>query len=125
LFISTSLEAAMRVVVAGSRRFTDYAKLKAILDDQHDHHTPITVVISGTARGADTLGERWGHERGVPVIRFPALWDLLGKRAGYVRNEQMAMTCDGLIAFWVEGSKGTQHMIDLARKHNKPVRIIK
>ena len=47
-------------------------------------------IISGCARGADTLGERFAKEFGLEVKKFPADWDGLGKRAGYVRNAEMA-----------------------------------
>jgi hypothetical protein len=115
-----------KVIVAGSRGFNDYDLLKAKLDIilssiQEDE----IEIVSGTAYGADQLGECYAVEKGLKVKRFPADWDKHGKRAGYLRNEEMAKYADALVAFWDERSSGTKHMIDLARKHNLLVRVIK
>ena len=82
-------------------------------------------IVSGTAAGADTLGERYAQEKGYEVKKFPAQWDLYGKSAGYKRNQQMAEYADGLIAFWDGKSKGTKHMIDIANKMGLKVRVIR
>lgn len=78
-------------------------------------------IISGTANGADKLGERFAKEYNLKIKRFPANWDLYGKSAGYKRNEQMALYAKEdngiLIAFWNGKSKGTKHMIDIANKY--------
>lgn len=81
-------------------------------------------------RGADTLGERFAKEFGLEVKRFIPDWDSLGKRAGYVRNAEMAKYSvedgnDGmLIAFWDGKSKGTKHMIDLANQYKLEVHVV-
>jgi len=74
-----------------------------------------TVVISGRARGADTLGEEWAKANNVPREVYPANWDLYGKSAGFIRNKQMAEVAEALIALWDGSSKGTSHMINIAR----------
>lgn len=99
----------MKTIIAGSRGFTDYELLKAACEQ----HT-ITTVISGTARGADQLGERYAIEKGIHLTRMPANWNLYGKSAGYRRNMEMADIADQLIAFWDGKSPGTKHMIDIA-----------
>jgi hypothetical protein len=108
----------MRVIVAGSRTFWDYGYLCKILDEYKDE---ISELVSGCARGADTLGIMWAEENDVPVAKFPAQWSLYGKSAGYKRNVEMAKHSDALIAFWSGESVGTAHMIDIARKYNLPV----
>lgn len=103
-----------RIIIAGSRNFNNYDYLKKICDfiiDEED-----VVIISGTARGADKLGERYAKEKGFELRLFPAKWDEYGKRAGYFRNVEMAKNADMLIAFWDGESKGTKHMIDIAEK---------
>lgn len=75
----------------------------------------ITQVVCGMARGADMLGLRWANRMQIPVVRFPANWDLYGKSAGYRRNVQMAENADALIALWDGKSRGTGHMVDIAR----------
>lgn len=88
-------------------------------------------IVSGGARGTDTLGKRFANEMGSEITRFIPDWNGFGKRAGYVRNAEMAKFTveDGnhgvLIAFWDGVSRGTKHMIDLANKHGLEVYVIK
>ena len=114
----------MKVIIAGSRSFTNYQFLYLRCSFFIGAHEDITIV-SGTARGTDRLGERFAKAKGFRIERFPADWDKYGKRAGYVRNEIMAKHADCLIAFWDGKSKGTKHMIDLARKHGLKVRVVR
>ena len=120
---------SFRVIIAGGRDFQDYDRLQAACDKILTNKIPEGItVISGTARGADSLGERYAQERGFNLIQMPAEWDLYGKSAGYKRNEAMAKTAGtggGLIAFWNGKSRGTGHMIDLARQYGLAVRIVR
>ena len=111
----------MKVIIAGGRDFDDYEKLRTYCDHILEDQTDIEIV-SGTAKGADQMGERYAKEKGYPVKQFPADWSK-GKSAGYVRNEEMAKYADALIAFWNGLSKGTGHMIDLAKKYKLKIRI--
>lgn len=127
----------LRIIIAGSRDFDDFPKL---MDSCNDILSKITNqyndlnkvrIISGTARGADQLGEQYAKITGYEVSRFPADWDGLGKRAGYVRNAEMAKfavadgNCGVLIAFWDGKSRGTKHMIDLAEKNGLEIHIVR
>ena len=104
-----------RVIVAGSRTLEDYELVRKTLDpilapmDKRD-----TVILSGTARGADKLGERYASEHGYAVVCYPADWTTHGRRAGIIRNEQMVLDATHLVAFWDGVSKGTRHMIAAA-----------
>jgi hypothetical protein len=103
----------MKVIVAGSRSITDYDLVaRAIRTSGLD----ITEIVSGTARGVDSLGERFAAENGIPVAHFPADWTGGGRGAGFVRNYKMAEYADALIAIWDGESRGTAHMIEAARK---------
>lgn len=115
-----------RVIIAGSRSFSDYVTLQATCDNilSQKRMTHTIVIISGTARGADTLGEQYAHERGYTIERFPADWQQYGKTAGLVRNRQMADNADALIVFWDSQSKGTKNMIMEAKKKGIAVRVI-
>lgn len=110
----------MKTIVAGSRDITDYNVLKTALSELP---WEITHVVSGTARGADLLGERYAQERGIPVSRFPAQWALHGKRAGPIRNWQMAKNAEALLALWDGESRGTRHMIETAEKEGLKVYV--
>lgn len=128
----------MRVIIAGSRDFWDYSLLKSecikiftqLKEEGFNTKRPNIEIVSGTANGADTLGEKLAHEYYLGLKEFPANWNLHGKRAGYLRNEQMAEYAKDdeelgvLIAFWNGESKGTKHMIDLANKHGLRVFVI-
>lgn len=115
-----------RVIIAGTRSFNDYELLRDscnnLLSEKQRTHT--VVVISGTARGADQMGERYAKERGFQLRRFPADWEQYGKSAGHIRNAKMADNADALIAFWDGESRGTKNMIDNARRKGLAVRVI-
>ena len=83
----------------------------------------ITSVISGMARGVDSLAVDYAKETNLPLVKMPAFWDLYGRSAGYKRNEQMAEVADALIALWDGSSRGTKHMIDIAKKKGLKVFI--
>jgi hypothetical protein len=112
----------MKVIIAGSRIFKDYNKLCSVCDYMLQNQKEIEIV-SGTAFGADILGERFAEERGYKITRFPPDWNRYGKSAGYRRNEEMANYADALIAFWDGQSRGTKHMMDLAVQYGLKVKI--
>lgn len=112
----------MKFIIAGGRNFDNYELLSTFCNHLKEN---ITEVVSGKARGADSLGEKWANENNVPIKPFPADWDLYGKRAGYVRNSEMAEYAEGLIAFWDGESKGTKHMIDTAKSKGLEVYVIR
>ena len=107
----------MKVIVAGGRDFNNYPVVEKILN--HIKYQ-ITEIVSGDARGADTLGAHWANYNGIPVKHFPAKWERYGKRAGFIRNEDMAKYADMLIAFWDEQSHGTANMIKIAKDKGLP-----
>ena len=126
----------LRVVIAGSRDFNDFPKLMNSsieiltgISKKRDDLDRIRI-ISGTARGADKLGEQYAKIVGYELSKFPADWDGLGKRAGYVRNAEMAKFAveddnyGMLIAFWDGQSRGTKHMIDLAKRYGLEVHVV-
>jgi uncharacterized protein YwgA len=113
-----------RLVVAGSRDFNDYSLLSAELDKLLAGKTNITIV-SGTARGADRLGERYAVEHNLRIERFPAEWEKYHKGAGPIRNMKMVQSADAVIVFWDNESSGTKNIIECARKEDIPYRIVR
>jgi hypothetical protein len=110
----------MKVIIAGSRENITYDDVvKAISQSKF----VISTVISGTARGVDRFGEKYASENCINIEKYPADWDKYGKSAGYRRNELMATKADALIAVWDGQSKGTKHMIDIAKKNGLSVFI--
>lgn len=119
----------VRIIIAGSRNFCDYNLLATSVKEYLDAlDNSNIVIISGTARGADQLGERFANEYGIQTKRFPANWNEYGKSAGPIRNRQMAeYAAEGrgiLFAFWDGCSRGTYSMIDLAKKLGLEIHII-
>lgn len=122
----------MRIIVAGGRDFDDYELLKYTLKKYLEELDIVDlsqiVIISGAARGADTLGEHFAYDYEIAVRRFPAKWDELGKRAGWVRNAEMAKYAAEkhgvLFAFWNGKSRGTKNMIDLANRYGLEVHVV-
>lgn len=113
-----------QVIIAGGREFNDYELLQQKCDILFSQKRP-TVIVCGEARGADLLGKRYATENQISVLSFPADWKKYGNRAGYIRNEEMAQNADALVAFWDGKSRGTKHMIELAKKYNLQVRIVR
>lgn len=125
----------MRILITGSRQWTDRRELEDVLWVQWlSSNGNLTIVHGDCPRGADRMVREWCErenaraveELGGPLFteeRHPADWDQYGKAAGFIRNQEMvSLGADLCIAFVVPGkSKGTQHTIDLARKAGIPV----
>ena len=121
---------ATRIIIAGGRDFGDYlymyAEMNKLLSEIEDDNIEI---ISGCARGADACGIRYAYAKKLPCKEFPADWNKYGKTAGFVRNEQMAKYavedgCTGILAaFWDLKSKGTENMINNAKKYGMKIHI--
>lgn len=141
----------IRIIIAGSRDFKDYEKLKefsidaieSILKEKKLEEYDITIV-SGGAKGADSLGEKFAKEYDLKLKIFKADWNNIdvdgavvksnkyGKYnavAGHMRNEKMAEYASQeigmLIAFWDGKSTGTKNMIGLAEKYGLEVKVCK
>lgn len=115
-----------KVIIAGSRGFSNYKLLREQCNKylREKRNTSNIIIVSGHARGADTLGERYAQDEGFALEVYPAQWKKLGKQAGYRRNEQMAEVADALIAFWDGESKGTKHMIDIMNNKGLPTKVV-
>lgn len=106
----------MKVIIAGSR------DLHGPIDEAISKSSfTITEVVSGGARGIDKAGEDWAQGSGIPITQFIPDWDQYNKSAGFVRNRQMAVYADALIAIWDGKSRGTLDMINTMVLQKKPV----
>lgn len=124
----------VKIIIAGSRDFTDYSLLEEVVTSvlrntawKKGYKNSDIEIVCGKARGADTLGEWYAKAMKMGIAYFPANWQLYGAGAGYIRNEEMAQYASdkpgfgALIALWDGKSKGTKHMIDLAKKYRLAV----
>ena len=114
----------IRLAIVGGRDFQNYDYMKQCIDQLRQNHCVISIV-SGGARGADSLGEHYAKENGIDTRIFPPDWERYGKSAGFRRNRTIVDNCDMMAAFWDGSSRGTQNTIELARAAGKPVRIFK
>lgn len=117
------------IIIAGSRDFNDYNIVKKALKEFliSKNTTDKPTIICGMARGADMVGYTLAKRCGLPLKEFPADWSI-GKSAGYIRNKQMAKYASEhgngvLLAFWDGESKGTKHMIDLAKEYDLEIHV--
>lgn len=117
----------MKVCICGSRNFLDYSRLRTALLSFMDKFNcrDSMEIVSGCARGADSLGECFAREFGLKVFQFPAKWDIFGNTAGFVRNKEMAEFSDVVIAFWDGQSSGTKGMIEHCKEIGKQVYVVR
>ena len=108
-----------KILVCGGVDFGNESLFIETLDAVIDKEN--TVIVSGGAKGADSLAEKYATANGIEIKVFPAEWSKYGKSAGPIRNKQMLdYISDGadslVIAFWNGKSRGTKNTIDNARK---------
>ena len=139
----------VNIAIVGSRDFEDYEYLKNILVShiintdifketvrndlyersiKHDYIKYVSKhfkIISGGAKGADTLGERFAKDFNLDTLIFKPDWNMYGKSAGFVRNRKIIQNSDVVFAFWDGKSKGTKNSIDIAEELNKELHIVK
>jgi len=111
----------MKTIIAGSREITD---IDIVVDAIEASKFKITEVVSGAARGVDTIAIMYAFAAEIPLKKFPADWSI-GRSAGFIRNEQMAQYAEALIAIWNGSSPGTAHMIKMAQKYKLKIYIHK
>ena len=116
----------LKIIVAGSRDFDNYDLLKQKLDFYCQRYSPNQIeIVSGAARGADRLGEKYAQDSQLFLKQFPADWDKHGQSAGYRRNQEMAEYATHAVVFWDGKSKGSEHMINLAKEQGLNLRVVR
>lgn len=115
----------LRIIIAGGRDFDNYELLESfcykVFEQLNIQDDDKIIIIEGEAKGADTLAKKFAEENNFECIKFPANWELYGKRAGFIRNQQMANEgkANYLIAFWDWKSSGTKNIIEIMRKKDR------
>lgn len=113
-----------KIAIVGGRDFWDYALMKQTVDAIiSDNKISNVEIVSGGAKGADSLAERYAIEHNYPITIFYPDWNLYGKSAGPIRNEQIVTHSDIVIAFWDGESKGTMSSIELTEYYGKKLYI--
>ena len=118
----------LKLCIFGGRDFTDYDRMlghvQRIQDALHADGRTLAI-ISGLANGADRTAYNLAYDMGLVRSEFPADWDKHGKRAGFLRNTQMAEFCDEAMAYWDGVSRGTRHNISEMKRLGKPCAVHK
>ena len=116
---------SISLAVVGSRDFSNYALLaKSIRDLKAKEGVVIEEVVSGGARGADRLAEKYARSEQIALRVFLPQWDTHGKAAGVIRNKLIVDRADMVLAFWDGKSAGTQSTIQLAKRAGKEVLVV-
>lgn len=115
----------MNIAIIGSRSFHNYELVKSTVNDYvHQNTIKIHCIVSGGAKGADTLAQKFALEYQLDMIVYKPDWKRFGKRAGFIRNTEIIENSDVVIAFWDGSSNGTKDSITKAKQKNKIVIVI-
>ena len=116
---------ANRVIVAGSRSYTNYDQFTVVLDEYvRNELRGTTCFISGDAvRGADAMVIAWCEKRRKPCVRVPAKWNEIGIRAGFYRNREMAEMATHLVVFYDGKSSGSRNMIWEGKRNKLELKV--
>lgn len=116
-----SLPSDRRVLVTGSRTWTNVAAIEQALRMLAVRLPGATLVSGACPTGADAIAEQAWNAIGLPVERHPADWDQYGKLAGFIRNTRMvALGADVCVAFIAGNSRGASMTAGLAERAGIP-----
>lgn len=114
----------MIILITGSRDFDDGSLMENTLLNISHGYDDVTVVHGG-AKGADSLAGKIAEFHGWDVVCFPAQWDIHGKAAGPIRNQQMVeYGPDIAVSFPIGQSRGTRDCMNRVRKAGIPVVVV-
>lgn len=115
----------MKIAIVGSRNYTDRWQMGVSLALELDIHGDDVTIISGGAKGADTMAEEFARVFGLETEIYPADWEKYGMGAGIIRNATIVEHCDMMLAFYgPDGpTPGTQSSVRLAKETGKEVRV--
>ena len=114
------------IAVVGSRSFQGFELLESILDPIRESLSNVgdDGIGSGGAMGADILGEKYGHRHKLDVLLFIPEWGKYGNSAGFIRNKDIVINSDIVVAFWDYKSNGTRDTIRVSLEKHKPLVIV-
>lgn len=117
----------MKLAIVGSRSYNNYEEMKRCIEEAlgSDRLSSLTTIVSGGAKGADTLAVRYAQENSLSLMEiFPDYAKYSGREAPLNRNTRIVEACDVLIAFPTDGSRGTWDSVTKARNSNKPYFVV-
>ncbi len=117
----------MRLAIVGGRDFGNYELLESILWDllrMRRGNNPKDIIVSGGAKGADSLAKKYAVDEYLEYVEYLPEWDKYDKSAGFLRNQTIVNNCDMVLAFWDGVSRGTADTIEKAKRAMKPTFIV-
>ena len=110
----------MNIAIIGSRKFTDYEFLKSEMEKFISEYSfDEVVIVSGGAKGADSLAEKFANEKVYKTLIFQPEWEKYEREACRLRNTQIVENAEVVFAFWDGTSPGTKDSIEKAKKLGK------
>ena len=106
----------MKLLIAGSRSITSF-DLSPYVPDEVD------LIITGGAKGIDTLAESYAKERGIPTLTVKPCYEKYGRAAPILRDEEMVDMADAVLVIWDGVSRGSKHTAGYACKKGKPLTV--
>ena len=106
----------MKAAIIGSRNITNIDLSRFIPKET-------TEIISGGAKGVDTIAKEYALENGLKLTEFFPEYERYGKGAPLKRNITIIENADIVLAFWDGKSRGTKFVIDNCHRRNIPVRV--
>lgn len=107
----------MKLAIIGSRSITSYPLEQVILRET-------TEIISGGARGVDTLARLYARKHGIPLVEILPDYPRYGRSAPIRRNDEIIARADVVLAIWDGKSRGTAYVIAQCRELGKPVIVL-
>lgn len=113
----------MRLIISGGRDIWDFDFIVDTIKFYTQNLDSWTLVC-GMAPGVDTVAYDYCEANGIPIVKYYADWDNYGKKAGPLRNEDMALHAEALLAIWDGNSPGTNDMIKRATDHGLKFKVV-
>ncbi len=107
----------MELLIAGSRSITSFDLSPHIPAD-------VDLIITGGAKGVDTLAEAYARERGIPTVTVKPVYKKYGRAAPVVRDKEMVDMADAVLVVWDGRSRGSKHTADYACERGKPLTVV-
>ena len=104
----------MKLLIIGSRTITDFDLANHIPEETE-------LIISGGAKGIDTVAEKYADEHGIEKLIIKPQYEKYGRAAPIRRNEEMVDAADRVLAIWDGESRGTKYTLNYARKKGKEI----
>jgi hypothetical protein len=124
------METTVNLAIIGSRNFVDYDTMCVKIKEFYPNG--VATIISGGAKGADSLGARYAKEHDIPITVLTPKWKVergdgtvtINMSAGFERNTEIVSKATDVIAFWDGKSNGTADSIRKCRKQKKKLQIV-